>query len=436
MKKKITVNLVLKGLNVLISFLTIPLIIDYLKPGDYGLLITFGSFLGIGSVFDFGLGDNLRLGIAKSNVSKNTEDIKTLINVTYSRLIIIGGAIFTFFTLIEFLFGWSKTLNVGVERFQEIREFVILSTIFYSLKFVLNLIHRIFLGFKKANYSTAINLIISLFTYIILLFLLRNNTSSLFSYVLTIGLLEIVILVLSTIYFLRKFHYTLNISFKNITLNNNPLFNSYFPFFIISLSAFLVIATDNFLISHFFSVEDVATYHVCFKLFNISAIIFTTLTLPIFVLYAEKYLLKDFEWLKKTNKKLVKVWYFLVLMILLILIFSQQIISIWFNGNLTVPIELCFTMAIYFILRAYNSIHNLFLSGIGKLKLLSINAAFSMIINIPFSVFFSIYLDMGLKGIMLGTIISTLPLVIINKVQYNRLINKIPEHSHSTNNSN
>ncbi|MFY0651990.1 MAG: hypothetical protein JXQ96_08165 [Cyclobacteriaceae bacterium] len=424
MNKEIFISLVLKGLNILINLLSIPLIINYLGSESYGVYITFSSFLGIGSILDFGLGDNLRLGISKNYHKENLESLRVLISTTYVFMSIIGVLSLIVFLLIEVTLGWESLLNVNQAITHEIRVFVIVTVVIYSVKSVLGLIHRIFLGLKLANNSTALSLISSIVSYLTVLLVLENFNSSLINYSLFVGIFELVLLSLFSLYFFHKEWNSFKPSFEYVRFKNTRLFQSKFYYFVLSLTGFLVLNTDNFLISHIFSPSDVSTYYIAFKLFNISSIIFTVIQLPIFANYTERYLIEDFDWIRTINRRLFIIWLGLSLLILIILFFSQEIIQLWFGGAVSVSKELCVTMAIYFIIREYKSISSLFLSGIGKLKILSINATISTVTNIPLSFLFAIYFDMGLKGVILGTIVSIIPELIFNQIQYYNLINR------------
>ncbi len=50
--KNILFSFILKGISIIISFLLVPLTIDYLNPSEYGIWLTLSSILGWINLFD------------------------------------------------------------------------------------------------------------------------------------------------------------------------------------------------------------------------------------------------------------------------------------------------------------------------------------------------------------------------------------------------
>ncbi len=420
LRKEIVLNVCLKGLTMVVNFLTIPLTIEYLEPSRYGITITFSSILGLSTMMDFGLGENLRLGLNTPNQERGK--LKSLVSTTYSYLVLIGVIIFLLVLLVELLIGWGKLLNVDQEILKEIRLFIIIATSAYSIKFVLNLIHKIFIGSKIAVYSTGLELLVSIVTLIAIWLALHNLKTSLIEYSMLIGLGQVITIFIISVLYFGSTDRDIKPSLGKIELWNRGYFSSNVKYFLISLSTFIVFSTDNVLISQLFSPSDVAKYHVAFRLFGIVSTLFVTVRMPVYANYAERYYSSDSAWLRMTTRRIFVLWIVLVFMILFLLIFCQEIVALWLGDRLNISTDLCITVAVYYVIGTFKSIYGLFLSGIGKLKLLSLNAIFISVVNIPLSIFFATYLGMGLKGVMIGTIVSIIPEAILSPLQYHKII--------------
>jgi O-antigen/teichoic acid export membrane protein len=59
-KKNIIASFGIKGISIIIGFIFVPLLIDYLGTFEYGIWITLGSIVGWINYFDIGLGNGLR----------------------------------------------------------------------------------------------------------------------------------------------------------------------------------------------------------------------------------------------------------------------------------------------------------------------------------------------------------------------------------------
>ena len=67
---------------------------------------------------------------------------------------------------------------------------------------------------------------------------------------------------------------------------------------------------------------------------------------------------------------------------------------------------------------------NIVINGTGKIWLQMVTWLGASILNIPVSIFFATYLNMGTVGIVLGTVICMMPLAIISPIQVKKLLNK------------
>ena len=70
-------------------------------------------------------------------------------------------------------------------------------------------------------------------------------------------------------------------------------------------------------------------------------------------------------------------------------------------------------MAVYFVVYLYFNNYASLLCGLGDVKLYSIFAIVSSVANILFSLLFAVKLAMGSAGIIMGTLVSLLPYLLI-----------------------
>jgi len=70
------------------------------------------------------------------------------------------------------------------------------------------------------------------------------------------------------------------------------------------------------------------------------------------------------------------------------------------------------------------NLFNLIMNGTGKIRLQMYAWIFASIINIPLSIFFATTMEFGTVGIVLGTIVSMLPLMILSPIQVRKILSK------------
>lgn len=88
----IVLSFVLKGISILLAFVTIPVYLRYfnLDESAYGIWLAITSILTVITVFDFGMGNGLKNKLIKNIHDGNTEDSRAIISTTYLLTMIIG----------------------------------------------------------------------------------------------------------------------------------------------------------------------------------------------------------------------------------------------------------------------------------------------------------------------------------------------------------
>ena len=86
-------------------------------------------------------------------------------------------------------------------------------------------------------------------------------------------------------------------------------------------------------------------------------------------------------------------------------------------------------MGVFIIVRAYGIIYMYFLNAIGKIKLQLWLYVFGAIINIPLSIYFVKYLNLGSSGVILGTILSIAGLTVLLPIQTFKILKLNEYHS-------
>ena len=94
-KKNIFISLFLKGGSVIITFLLVPITINYIDSVQYGIWLTISSMIYWISVFDIGIGNGLKNEIARSIAVKDESNLKIFVSTSYAVLAIIAMFIFT-----------------------------------------------------------------------------------------------------------------------------------------------------------------------------------------------------------------------------------------------------------------------------------------------------------------------------------------------------
>ena len=154
----ILASLVIKGFNISIGFVMVPLTIHYLTKYKYGIWITLSELVGWFYLFDIGLGNGFRNKFAEALAKNDEKEAKTYVSTTYFILGIISTIIFLLFLAVNPFIEWTKILNCTPELLGEISTLVLFVVGAFCMQFVLQLMKIILTADQKPALGDFIDL--------------------------------------------------------------------------------------------------------------------------------------------------------------------------------------------------------------------------------------------------------------------------------------
>ena len=130
-KTQILYSLILKGISIIIGFVFVPLLLNYLDTERYGIWLTLSSIIAWASFFDIGLGNGLRNRLTEAIADDNTELAKKYISTTYAVLGCIFGVLIIIFLTINPFLDWQKILNTQLVTTKELSIVALIVFIFF-----------------------------------------------------------------------------------------------------------------------------------------------------------------------------------------------------------------------------------------------------------------------------------------------------------------
>jgi O-antigen/teichoic acid export membrane protein len=414
----------IKCFSVVISFLLIPLALDYLNPVKFGIWLTLTSVIGWFAFFDIGIGNGLRNKLAEAFAKNDQELARTYISTSYAVLSIIIGIIYLLFILVFPYINWSTILNTPPEMSTEISRLIFIVFSFFSLQFIVKLISMILKADQRSSISGGINTLASLLSLIFVFILTKTTESSLLWLSVAISAANIIAPMIASIWFFSKDYRHLIPSFKYVKLScAKDLIGIGFLFFVMQFAALVLFSTDSFIIDQLYGPEEVTPYNIAYKYFSIITMGFAIITTPFWTAYTDAYHKGDIAWIKRITKKLVLFWAGLVFAVLLMIACSGIFYKVWVGDKIHIPLLLSVSMGVWVLISTWTSIFGNFLSGVGKIRLSLYHSVIMIIVNIPLSVFLAKYLNLGSAGVIIGTCLCILPQVFLHPVQFRKIVN-------------
>ncbi len=403
----------------------VPLTIKFLDTDNYGVWLTLSSFIAWFSFFDIGLGNGLRNKFAEAKAKGDLILAKGYISSAYFTIGTICFILIPFFFLLNCFIDWSKVFNTNENLEKQLGLLMPIMFALFCMSLVGKLITTIYTADQNHSMQGKINFYTSLVSLIAIWFMIQTTESSLFLFGIIFSVLPVLILLGLNIF-----------AFKNIYKDYKPSFSLWkkdylkdifglgFSFFFIQMAWIIVTTTDNIIISQLFSPKEVVPYNLALKLFSISTMIFAIIVTPYWSTFTEAYFKSDYIWIKDAMKNLKKFTIIFCMFSIIILLCSEFLYKIWLGKEADVSFFMSLSMCIYTCLIIYLTPFNYFINGIGKVRLQLYQTIFMSVLNLPVSIFFAKYLNIGPVGIILGTITCIIPSVIISTIQFNKIVSQ------------
>lgn len=426
LKKNISLVFLFKLLSILISFYIIPLSLELLGKEKYGIWLTVSSIIGWLSFFDLGLTNGLKNELGKSFAINDLDAAKKDISSAFYLLFLIVIVLGFVFLVINNMINWPTILNTSKTSNNEI--FGVFSILFVS--FILNALFGIIFTILSSNQNSSIPefyRFISNFTSVLLIFIFKSSFHN------SLIFMSIAITANSSLITLFFFFYYFNTYYKNIKPNfqyfsfqrAKKLLGKSSLFFVIQISALVLFMSDNMIISKLFNPEEVVPYNIAYKYFNIIVIFFSIITTPLWAAITDANHKNDFVWIDNTILKMKKIWYLSSIILLMMLLLSNQIYKFWIGKQVVVNISISVSMCIFVLIHTYNTIYVTFIFAVGKTRLQAYIAILAAIVNIPLSILIASKLNFGPAGVILATAICGLPNIYLSRLQYYKIKNKL-----------
>jgi len=422
-KKNILLSMVYKALGILIGFAYIPISITYLGEEKFAIFLVMVSMVDWFAEFDIGIGNGLRNRLGEAIADGNDEEARGYVSTAYFAL----GSIFSGVSIIavgaSFIIPWAEWLEVDPTLDRQIMILAILLFGAFAINFTASMIYQIFYALQRTAVVNLFGLITKVSFLVLIIFLMYTTEESLILYgaakTFTFAFIPLAI---GVFYFRNEFKkYRPSLKLVKRGYFDN-LFSLGFQFFLIKISMIIIHQTNNFLIAKFVAIEEVLVYEIAYKYLSIFLLVFVIFTNQLWSASIEAYRKSDMEWMRDTVKNIVKIWFGTILLSIIMIAIAPLVYKFWLNDKVEIPMTVTIIVAISVGITNWVNLFNLIMNGTGKIQLQMYAWIFASIINIPLSIFFATTMELGTVGIVLGTVVSMLPLAILSPIQVRMIL--------------
>ncbi len=427
--KNILLSFVIKGLSIIVGFLMVVVVLNFLDETKYGIWLTLTSFLTWFSFFEIGLGNGLKNKLAKSLAIKDYESGRIYVSTTYAILTIIIVVVSLVFFIVNFFLDWTVILNTERELYKELSIVSYIVFGFFFMQFVLTLISTVLAADQRPAIASIFGPIGNVLSVLIIYILTKTTDGSLIYLAWVLSLIPTLILVIASFYFYRNQYIKIAPSIHYIKFEyTKELFNLGFKFFLIQVSMIVLFHSSNVIIAQFFGPAEVTPFNIAFKYFSVVLMVFSIIMNPFWVAFTDAWTLEDINWIKKTINYLLLVWVGFVILSIFLYFFSDWFFDLWLGKekmeHIIISNKLKLAFIFYFLLLSFGGIFNMFINGVEKITIQMYSLLIGALIFVPLSYFFIKVLNWGIESVVIASIFANFYSPFVSPIQYYLLINK------------
>jgi len=413
-----------RGGSIVLQFVLVSLIINYIKPDAYGVWLTLSSLVSWIAIFDIGIGNGLRNKLSESLAREDYRISKIYVSTTYAIISIIAVVLIMLYFIVSPFVNWQAVFNSDFIPKKELHTVVTVVSLCFFLKFVADIINVVSAAFQMVSISSILLFLSNVALTGAVWILTKTTSASLVLLALCLSFIPVLISIGGTVYLFSKKFNKVSPSLKTIDFKKSKgIVGLGSQFFILQIIGLVIFQTDNILIAQLFHPADVTDFNISYKYFSIVMMLFTIILTPYWTAYTEAYHKKEYSWIKKSIATLIKYWIIGIVVLFVMIICANFVIKLWVGDAISVSLPLSISLCMYIIIFNWNSIFANFLNGVGKIRLQIILAIIAGIINIPLCFVFVKYFHMGLYAMPLANVVSLSFSAFFGYFQYSKIIN-------------
>lgn len=411
--------------NALVSFILIPLYLIYISETELGVWFTISSFLAWFGLMDFGLSNGLRNKFAESIAKGQWKEAKGYVSTAYGLIGLISLVVLVLFWCIYPLVDWNDLFNQSDMTIEGIGFLALVVFSMLCLQFVAQIIKVILIADQRPQIAGGMNALanaLSLIGIAILVLTTPPGEGSVLYLGIVIGASNLIVPLLATFLYFTGRYKDVAPSLKTIDLKKyGSVMTLGVQFFVMQAAGLIVMTTDNMIITQAIEngTEDVTPYNIAYRYFNIVITLFMVVTTPFWSAFTDAWTRKDVQWIKNVTRKTIRIWAIASIGVVVMILIAPWVYKYWVDVE--VPYQLSLLMAWWVIINTGLQVFAYFLSGTGKIRLSLFHSVLMIFLNIPLSVYFAKYLEMGSAGVLLASCIC-ISLRLFQPIQYYLLI--------------
>ena len=425
MNKNTVAMIGIRGVSMILTLISAPIMLHHVDRADYGVLLTLTSIVGWVGYMDVGLGNGLRNKLPEFLAKGDFHSAKKIVSSCYVTLAIYVALIIVIFLMVSPFVDWLGVLNSPTSDAGEIRGLTNVVFIAFCIQFLFGLINSILFAYQMPAFQslfTFVGQFIALIALVIQVYVFDVTS------VLQIGavnsMIPPLVLFLGSIGLFRTKLKEIAPSFKLFEFKSvGSILSLGLKFFVLQMITIVLFQANSIIIARVVSPEAVVEYNLAFKYVSLLTMIFTIVITPVWSATTDAYVRKDFAWINKTISLSRKVCIASIFIGVLMVLASKFVYGIWLGkGTIDINYSTTSLILLYISFEMLYKVYGTIINGTGKVFAQIILTGVIAIIYIPLAILLGKLF--GLSGVLIANAIVFALNYLWSKVQCNKLISQ------------
>lgn len=415
----------IRGVSMILTLISAPIMLHHVDRADYGVLLTLTSIVGWVGYMDVGLGNGLRNKLPEFLAKGDFHSAKKIVSSCYVTLAIYVALIIVIFLMVSPFVDWLGVLNSPTSDAGEIRGLTNVVFIAFCIQFLFGLINSILFAYQMPAFQslfTFVGQFIALIALVIQVYVFDVTS------VLQIGavnsMIPPLVLFLGSIGLFRTKLEEIAPSFKLFEFKSvGSILSLGLKFFVLQMITIVLFQANSIIIARVVSPEAVVEYNLAFKYVSLLTMIFTIVITPVWSATTDAYVRKDFAWINKTISLSRKVCIASIFIGVLMVLASKFVYGMWLGrGSIDINYSTTGLILLYISFEMLYKVYGTIINGTGKVFAQIILTGIIAIIYIPLAILLGKLF--GLSGVLIANAIVFALNYLWSKVQCNKLISQ------------
>lgn len=421
-KKNIAAMVFIKGGNILLGLLLVPLTLHYVSSETYGVWLAISSMVAWFSFFDIGINNGLKNRLTEALAHEDISLAKRYVSTTYALLILIFIPLMVIMLVLAPLLDWYSILNLEQEAVAGLLASVCIVISYFCINFILSTVNVVMTADQRPADAALRTLIQQALTLAVIYVLTLTTKGSLINLCLALCACPIIIVSVFNLTLFSGRYKKIAPSFRDVDFSTAPdLFKLGVQFFIIQIAFVIQYQMTNFLIIHYFGAAEVTEYNIAYKYFNIPYMFWVILLTPVWAAVTDAVAKDDFIWIKGVVKKYLLLFVLFLGGTMLMLAFANPFYKVWVGDAVKVPFQVSLWVMVFNLAMMFGSIFVNVLNGAGILKVQAIASTVSPFVFLG-CCFLFIHLGWGVKSVLIASVISNFNGLLLAPIQCRHLL--------------